>query len=74
MDSQLEELLVEVLRVSADKLHADLNLSDVDGWDSLRHMELVVALEEGLGLQLSPEEIGLLGSIGSIISVVSSKV
>jgi len=73
MEGKLDSLLVEVLRVPADKLSDELTLETVDGWDSLRHMELVAALEEGLGLELTMEDIASMASVGAIREIVSGK-
>ena len=41
-------------------------LSDLDNWDSLKGVRLVLRLEEVIGRELSEEEIGALRSIGDV--------
>lgn len=45
----------------------------VVGWDSLAHLNLVFAVEEAFGIQLSPREIMGLDSLGVLADVVRSR-
>ena len=46
---------------------------DVEAWDSLKHMELVVSLEEAFGMQLTFDEIVAMQSVGEIKRVLRAK-
>ena len=39
-------------------------------WDSLGHMQLIIALKEVLGVELSPSDIAEATSIEAIISII----
>jgi acyl carrier protein len=43
---RLRTILSSVLQVSLDSVTDDTSMASVDAWDSLRHMSLVLALEE----------------------------
>ena len=43
------------------------------GWDSLKHIELILMLEERFGVQFSEEEIAALRSSGEIVSSIEAK-
>jgi acyl carrier protein len=45
----------------------------VEGWDSVQHLNLVLALEESAGIQIDPEEIDQMKTLGDIVSMVRSK-
>jgi acyl carrier protein len=46
----------------------------IENWDSLRHMNLIVALEEEFGITFSDDEITELLNMELIISIVSEKI
>lgn len=48
-------------------------MDDVSLWDSLRHMELIVAIEQKFGFELNFDEISSMNSIGGIRKLVDSK-
>jgi acyl carrier protein len=41
--------------------------------DSIQHLNLVLALEQKFAVQLSPEEIDKMKSIGAIVTVIEGK-
>lgn len=45
-------------------------LTDVSGWDSLKHVRLVVGLEDLLGVELGPEEIEGIKTVGDVKDVL----
>lgn len=73
MDEKVEGLLADVLQVPAAEITDDLSMKDVEAWDSLKHMELVVSLEQTFGLQLTFDEIVAMQSVGEIKRVMRGK-
>ncbi|MCU1268250.1 MAG: acyl carrier protein [Acidobacteria bacterium] len=73
MDQNVETLVAEVLQIPAGMINDNLAMQDIDVWDSLKHMELIVSLEETFGLQLSFEEIVSMQSVGSIKQVLKDR-
>ena len=55
--SEARALLAEALGMPADALPEGASADDIEAWDSLAHMRLVLALEARLGRQLAPETI-----------------
>ena len=73
MGKNLEQLLAELLQIPVTKVTADLAMKDLDVWDSLKHMEVIAALEQEFELQFTFEEIVSMRSVGDIKRVLSSK-
>ncbi|MBI3767620.1 MAG: acyl carrier protein [Deltaproteobacteria bacterium] len=44
--------------------------ANVEGWDSVRHVELVVALEERFGCMFEPDEVPELTSLARIEDIL----
>ena len=73
MNEKVELLVAEVLQIPAASITDDLAMKDLDAWDSLKHMELIVSLEETFGLQLTFDDIVAMQSIQEIKRVLSER-
>ncbi|MBP6223654.1 MAG: acyl carrier protein [Rhizobacter sp.] len=51
----------------------ELTADDVDEWDSLSHIRLVLAIEKKFGLKFSAAEVGRLKNVGEFASLIASK-
>jgi acyl carrier protein len=60
------ELIAEILRTSAPIPAGDVLLAQVEGWDSLKGVRLVLRLEEIVGRELSEEDIEKLQSVEDV--------
>jgi len=73
VNEKIEVLLAEVLQIPAAAITDDLAMTDLDIWDSLKHMELIMALEQSFGLQLNFDEIVRMRSVGEIKRVLKER-
>jgi acyl carrier protein len=46
---------------------------DVDGWDSIKHISLIVAVEDRFGIQIGTSEIETLNNVGDLVLAVRRK-
>ncbi|HKX43776.1 MAG TPA: acyl carrier protein [Burkholderiaceae bacterium] len=51
----------------------ELTADDVDEWDSLSHIRLVLAVEKKFGLKFSAAEVGRLKNVGEFVALIDSK-
>ena len=72
VDGKVEGLLADVLQVPAASITDDLAMQDVEAWDSLKHMELVVALEDAFDRQFTFDEIVGMRSVREIKRVLGA--
>jgi len=70
---QIRALASDLFAISPDKLSVSSSPETVDAWDSVQHLNLVLAVEEKFHLQLSPEEIEQMKTIGDIVKIVEGK-
>jgi acyl carrier protein len=73
LDEQVEGLLADVLQIPAATITDELAMKDLDVWDSLKHMELIVSLEQSFGIQLSFDDIVAMQSVGEIKRVLRER-
>lgn len=46
---------------------------DVDGWDSVGHIRLVLACEEAFGCRFEPNEVVGLQNVGELVAMIRQK-
>jgi long-chain acyl-CoA synthetase len=56
--------------VDAASLDAGYGPQDVLGWDSMAHMNFVIALEEAFGLEFTPREVMSIDRLDKAVSIV----
>lgn len=73
MENQLRKLMAELLRIPQSEITDTLAMKQTDSWDSLKHMELVVTLEETFDVQLTSDEIITMLDMEGITRVLTEK-
>ena len=72
MDARM--LISEVVRKSSVTCSDNTSLADIDGWDSLKGVRLVLRLEQIVGRELSEADIEGLQSVGDVERLLKSGV
>jgi acyl carrier protein len=67
-------IAADILQVPLAEVGPDSSPESIATWDSVHHLNLVLALEQEFNLQFEPEEIDQIGNVGQIVSLVSRKV
>jgi len=73
MEQKLKELMAELFKMKTEKITDSLTMKDTDVWDSLKHMELVVSIEQTLGIELTFDEIVAMQTFKDIKRVLREK-
>jgi acyl carrier protein len=55
------------------ELHDATTAVDIDDWDSLQHIVLVLAIEREFAVKLNPAEVGKLENVGKMIDLLLAK-
>jgi len=50
-----------------------MTADDVDGWDSLAHIRLILSVQKAFGVKFSPVEMNRLKNVGDLISLTRDK-
>jgi acyl carrier protein len=72
-DQELARIFEDLFGVETAELDGDQKLHDLKQWDSLRHMEFVLQLEQGYGFQLTGDEIAAMDTVASVQAIVAEK-
>jgi len=71
MEIELKNKIAEVLEVDASILTNSKVLDELEAWDSVTMLGLVVILSDDLGEPVNPGEIGQFKTFGDIVMFVS---
>ncbi len=74
MPDRLNEIVADIFEIDLQDLKDDLTSDDIELWDSLNHLRLITAVEEGLGVRFSMGEIESIDSIGALRRLVAERV
>ena len=67
----LEKIVSNILRRENISLTMDMTAPDVEGWDSLNHVQILFAIEEELGIKFPINEIQNLNTIGDLVELMN---
>lgn len=70
---KLTEIFRSVLNKPEIALSREIVASDVDTWDSLNHVNLIIAIEQEFDLRFLPSEIGDVKSVGDLMDLIDQK-
>jgi acyl carrier protein len=70
--SALSEIFADVFERDIP-LSSDLTAKDVQGWDSFKQIEIIMAVEERFAMHFTTRELDSLRSVGDLVGVVAAK-
>lgn len=73
MRDKIKNVMALVFEIDPSQIPDSASTSTIDNWDSLNHMNLVVALEEEFNILFSDEEIVEIISFEAVEKSLSSK-
>ena len=71
--AQVREIVGDVLDQPDIKIGATTSASNVEGWDSFNHINIVVAIESHFGIKFKTAEIEEVRDVGELIALVHEK-
>lgn len=73
MKNRLKKTLASVLETDPENIDSTASSELIDGWDSLKQMNIIVALEEEFDIQFDEEESILSSSYASLYDLIRKK-
>jgi acyl carrier protein len=56
MDEKLKKIVADIMEVKTSEIKDESGPDNIDNWDSLTHVKLVMDIEKEFKIQISPEE------------------
>ena len=71
--NQVQDIFRDILDEESLTLTRETTANDVDGWDSLTHIQLIVAIEKKFKVKFSSKEILSWKNVGELLDSLQSK-
>ena len=69
-EEKLKSVVAAVLEINAEDITDESSMDTIETWDSIKHMDLILSLEEEFGVSVPDEEAGDLTSYALIKLVI----
>ena len=70
---KLNDIFIDVLDIEEVVLNEDTSADDIDEWDSLSHIQLIVTIEKAFGIKFTSKEIMSWKNVGEMVDCILSK-
>jgi acyl carrier protein len=70
---EVRNVASDIFGIPADKITAESSPETIENWDSMQHLNLVLAIEEKFGVQFEPEDIEQMKNIGAVATLVEKR-
>jgi len=74
MIKQINDIFIDILDDESIVLSEETQASDVDEWDSLNHIQLVVAIEKHFKIRFTSKEIQSWNNVGEMMDCIATKI
>ena len=71
--ARLDQVFQDVFDEDSIKVVPELSAKDVDGWDSLTHIRLILTVERAFKIKFSTSEIGKLENVGDLVTLIKAR-
>jgi acyl carrier protein len=71
--SRLTKVFEDVFEDDSILVTPELSAKDVNGWDSLTHIRLMLTVEKAFKIKFSTSEIGKLQNVGDLVRLIEAK-
>jgi acyl carrier protein len=73
LTQRLNEVFQDVFDDDAIRIFPEMTARDIDEWDSLKHITLVLAVEKAFSVRLKAAEVGSLENVGQMIDLLQKR-
>ena len=70
---RVQRIAADVFSIPLDQINAESSADTIETWDSLQHLNFVLALEQEFSVRFTPEEIEKLISVNTVAEMLEAK-
>jgi acyl carrier protein len=71
--ARLVDIFQDVFDDDSIRITPELSAKEVDGWDSLTHIRLMLTVEKAFKIKFSVPEIGKLQNVGDLVMLINAR-
>jgi len=71
---RLNSIFCEVFDDDDIRINLEMTANDVDGWDSLSHVNLIVTIESKFNIRFSQKELLTFKNVGDLLNCIRCKI
>ena len=73
MENKIKNVMSAIFNIDVNEINQDSSPDNIDNWDSMAHMNLIVGLEEEFNLEFDETEVSEMMNLKLICLIVSEK-
>ena len=70
---KVRDIAADLFHLPAEKITPQSSPQQIESWDSIAHLNLILSLEAQFDLELAPEDLGDINTIGEIAALVEGR-
>jgi acyl carrier protein len=70
MENKVIEIATQILEKNQGEVTIHTNMANTDNWDSLRHLNLILEIEDHFNIRMDIDEINDITDIKTLVSIV----
>jgi acyl carrier protein len=71
---RLTPLFQEIFQDDAITVKSETTAADVERWDSLSHIDMIMLVEESFGIRVPTREVTRMKNVGDLVHVIQAQV
>ena len=73
MEERVKQIMADLFDINPKKINKSTSMDNVDSWDSLKHINLILELEQEFKISLDTKEIESMLSFNEILKTLKMK-
>jgi acyl carrier protein len=73
VEARMQSIVADIFAIPEERITIDSSPDTIETWDSLQHLNLVLAVEQDFGVQFGPEEMEKLTTVSAFVETVQAK-
>jgi acyl carrier protein len=71
--ARIKKIISDVLKIDEEMISGELSPNQVDNWDSMHHMKIIISLEGEYGIMFEADEIPKMLNFDKICETIAAK-
>ena len=73
LERKIKDVMKAVFEISVDKIDEESSIDNIDLWDSMGHIKLILSIEKDFGMQFNVDDVVEMTSYKRIREIIQDK-